>query len=257
MRKIKLLIEYEGTAYHGWQYQPNGLTIQEVLEDRLSRITQRKTTVIGSGRTDAGVHAEGQVAHFTTESNMTPRQFLKALNSLLPHDIVIKQVEEVDASFHARKSATRKIYRYTLLNRDYPSALFCRQAHYVAQPLDIVAMRRAARDFIGQHDFSAFQGAGCEAKSPVRVLYDLRIKKRKDWLQISFDGSGFLKHMVRNIVGTLIEVGHGRIPADAIPDILASRQRKNAGPTAPARGLCLVAVFYDDPPPKHGVPGKK
>lgn len=257
MRKIKLLLEYEGTQYHGWQYQPNGLTIQEVLEERLSRITQQKTTVIGSGRTDSGVHAEGQVAHFATESAMTPRQFLKALNSLLPHDIVVKRVEEVDAAFHARKSATRKIYRYTLLNRDYPSALFCRQAHYVAQPLDVTAMRRAAQDFIGQHDFSAFQGAGCEAASPVREIFDLRVKKRKDWLQISFDGSGFLKHMVRNIVGTLIEVGHGRMEADAIPDILASRDRKNAGPTAPARGLCLVEVFYEEPRPKRGIRSKK
>ena len=246
MRKIKLLLEYEGTQYHGWQYQPNGLTIQEVLEDRLSRITQQKTPVIGSGRTDSGVHAEGQVAHFTTGSSMTPRQFLKALNSLLPHDIVVKKVEEVDAAFHARKSATRKIYRYTVLNRDYPSALFCRQSHYVAQPLNIAAMRQAAQDFIGQHDFSAFQGAGCEAKSPVREIYDLRVKKRKDWLQISFDGSGFLKHMVRNIVGTLVEVGHGKIAPDAIPGILASRERRQAGPTAPARGLCLVEVFYDE-----------
>ncbi|CCQ91683.1 tRNA pseudouridine synthase A [Nitrospina gracilis 3/211] len=257
MRRIKLLLEYEGSQYHGWQYQPNGITIQEVLEKRLETITGKKTPVVGSGRTDSGVHAEGQVAHFNTASNMTPRQFLKALNSLLPHDIVVRAVEEVDSDFHARKSAKRKIYRYTLLNRDYPSALRCRQAHYVAQPLKVTAMRKAARHLVGKHNFKSFQGAGCEAKSAVREIHDLSIKKRGDWIEFSVDGSGFLKHMVRNLVGTLIEVGYGRIEPDDIKAILKARDRKKAGPTAPARGLCLVEVFYDKPKAKRCKVSKK
>lgn len=245
MRKLKLIIEYEGTQYHGWQFQPNGITIQEVLEDRLRKITKKKTNVIGAGRTDSGVHAEGQVAHFTTTSRMTAREFMKALNSLLPHDIVIKSVDEVDSDFHARKSATRKIYRYTILNREFPSALFCRQAHYEAFALDVSAMRQAAKHFIGKQDFAAMQGAGCEARSTVREIYDMRIKKRKEWYQIAVEGSGFLKHMVRNIVGTLLEVGHGRMEPSEVLDILESRDRRNAGPTAPSRGLCMVEVFYE------------
>ncbi|MGP0629560.1 tRNA pseudouridine(38-40) synthase TruA [Nitrospina sp. 32_T5] len=257
MRRIKLLLEYEGSQYHGWQFQPNGITIQEVLEKRLETITGRKTPVVGSGRTDSGVHAEGQVAHFNTISKMTPRQFLKALNSLLPHDIVVKAVEEVDSGFHARKSATRKIYRYTLLNRDYPSALRCKQAHYVAQPLKIVAMRNAARHLVGKHDFKSFQGAGCEAKSTVREVFDLTVRKRGDWIEFSVDGNGFLKHMVRNLVGTLIEVGYGRIEPDAILEILKARDRRQAGPTAPARGLCLVEVFYDKPKARRRTASKK
>ncbi|CAI2718207.1 tRNA pseudouridine(38-40) synthase TruA [Nitrospina watsonii] len=257
MRRLKLVLEYEGSQYHGWQFQPNGLSIQEVLEGRLETITGCKTTVIGSGRTDSGVHAEGQVAHFNTECPMTPRQFLKALNSMLPYDIVVKSVEEVDLSFHARMCATHKLYRYTLLNRDFPSALFYRQAHYVAQPLNVEAMRRAAQHLVGRHDFTSFRGSGCGARSALREIYDLRIKKYKDWLQISIEGNGFLKHMVRNIVGTLIEVGHGRLAADALPEIIASRNRGRAGPTAPARGLCLVKVFYADSPQNEDSPAEK
>jgi len=244
MRKLKILVEYEDTRYHGWQCQSNGLAIQEVLQKTLKKITQEKKSVVGSGRTDAGVHAEGQVAHFFTASRMNPREFLKAFNSLLPPDIVIKKVEEVDSKFHAQKLASRKIYRYTILNRDYPSALLCRQAHYIASPLKISAMRRAAKIFVGRHDFSAFQGAGSEVRTPVREIYSLTIQKKEDWIRIHVDGNGFLKYMVRNIIGTLIQVGQEKKTAEQIKAILRSRDRKNAGPTAPARGLCLVAVKY-------------
>ncbi len=244
MRKIKIILEYEGTQYCGWQYQPDRLSIQEVLEKCLEKITKVKTAVVGSGRTDSGVHAKGQVAHFLTESKMTEHQFQKALNSLLPHDIVVQQTKEVDMKFHSRKSATRKLYRYTILNRDYPSALNCRYSHYIASPLKISAMRQAAKEFLGKKDFASFQGAGCEAKSSVREIYKFTISKEENWIEINIIGSGFLKHMVRNLVGTLIEVGLGKCDAQSVRAILKARDRNKAGPTAPARGLCLVKVSY-------------
>lgn len=245
MRKFRILIEYEGTRYNGWQIQPNGLGIQEVLQSKLKKITKKKTNVIASGRTDAGVHAEGQVAHFRTTSQMTPREFLKALNSLLPADIVVKKVEEVSLDFHAQMSATRKRYRYVILNRDYPSALQCRQAHYMATPtLNVTAMRKAARCLVGKKDFKSFQGSGCIANSTVREIFKLTIAKKEDFIQITVDGSGFLKYMVRNIVGTLIEIGSGKMSPEDMKKILNSSNRRLAGPTAPSRGLCLVKVFY-------------
>jgi tRNA pseudouridine38-40 synthase len=251
MRKIKLLLEYEGTRYSGWQLQPNQVSIQGVLESKLEKITKKKTRVIGSGRTDSGVHAEGQVAHFMTASTMKPREFLKALNSLLPHDIVVKKVEEAKPDFHAQKSATRKTYRYTILNRDYPSALHCRMAHYIAIPiLNVTAMRKAARCLVGRHDFKSFQASGCSAKTTVREIYKLSVTKKDNFITITVDGSGFLKYMVRNIVGTLIEIGWGNWPAEHMQTILKSKNRKQAGPTAPSRGLCLVKVVYGKKSPR-------
>ena len=245
MRKLKILIEYEGTRYNGWQIQPNGLGIQEVLQNKLKKITKKKITVIASGRTDAGVHAEGQVAHFRTTSLMTPREFLKALNSLLPSDIVVKKVEDVSLDFHAQLFATRKIYRYTLLNRDYPTALQCRQAHYIATPtLNVTAMRKAAHVLVGRKDFKSFQGSGCSAKTTVREIFKLTVAKKESFIQITVDGNGFLKYMVRNIVGTLIEIGSGKLMPEQMKTILNSKNRRLAGPTAPSRGLCLVKVFY-------------
>lgn len=244
MRKLKILIEYEGTQYHGWQCQANGLAIQEVLQKTLKKITQEKKSVVASGRTDAGVHAEGQVAHFFTSSRMTPRELLKAFNSLLPPDIVVKKVEEVHSNFHAQKSATRKTYRYTILNRDFPSALGRRQAHYIASPLNVSAMRRAAKYLVGKHDFSAFQGAGGKVNSTVREINSLTIQKKNEWIYFNVVGNGFLKYMVRNIVGTLIQVGQEKITVKQTQVILQSRDRTQAGPTAPARGLCLVTVKY-------------
>lgn len=246
MRKIKLLLEYEGTRYSGWQFQPNQVSIQGVLESKLHKITKKKTRVIGSGRTDSGVHAEGQVAHFQTTSTMKLQEFLKALNSLLPADIVVKKVEEAKPDFHAQISATRKTYRYTILNRDYPSALQGRVAHYIATPtLDVTAMRKASRCLVGSHDFKSFQGSGCTAKTTMREIYRLSVVKKDDFIRITVDGSGFLKYMVRNIVGTLIEIGWGNWPPEQMKAILKSKNRRLAGPTAPSRGLCLVKVVYD------------
>jgi len=179
MRRIKLLLEYEGTRYSGWQFQTNQVSIQGILEDKLHKITKQKTRVIGSGRTDAGVHAEGQVAHFETSSSMKPREILKALNSLLPPDIVVKKVEEAKPDFHAQISATRKTYRYTILNRDYPSALQGRVAHYIAIPtLNVTAMRKAARCLVWKKDFKSFQGSGCTARTTIREIHRLSIVKK-------------------------------------------------------------------------------
>ncbi len=245
-RKFKLLIEYEGTRYHGWQVQPNGLTVQEVLQSCLNKITGEKVSVVGSGRTDAGVHAEGQVAHFRTVSSMTTHQFMMAFNSLLPHDIVIKNVAEVPDDFHAQRSAVRKIYRYTILNREYPSALQYDQCCFIQYPLDVEAMSQAKVYLEGKHDFSAFRASNCEARNPVREIYKIDISKKGDFITLDFDGNGFLKYMVRNIVGTLIMVGRNKMQVPDVKTILESRDRNNAGPTARPYGLCLVEVFYNE-----------
>lgn len=245
MRKIKLVIEYDGSKYHGWQFQMNGISIQEAIEKILLRVTKEKTNLVGSGRTDAGVHAEGQVAHFVTSSKMREDEFLRALNSLLPRDIVIKKVEVVSPDFDARRSARRKIYRYSILNQDHPSAFAYSRSMYVQSPLDVEAMKRAAPYLLGRHDFAAFQGANAEVKTTVRELYRIDIERNGNFIVLHFEGNGFLKYMVRIIVGTLIEVGKGAIQPDELKEILASRNRKRAGPTAQPQGLCMVQVLYD------------
>ena len=253
-RKIKLLIEYEGSAYHGWQFQSNGLTVQEVLEKCIQKTTKQKTTVHSASRTDAGVHAEGMVAHFTTSSNMTEGEFMRAFNSLLPHDIVIKEVLFVPMKFNARRLAEEKTYRYTILNRDYPSALLYRRCLFVPFPLNISAMRRAKNYLVGKHDFTSFRAANCSAKSPVKEIYKIDLLKKGDFIYLVFEGSGFLKHMVRNIVGTLVQVGRNKIKASNVKLILESKNRQKAGPTAEPQGLCLVKVKY----PIHSISsGKK
>jgi tRNA pseudouridine38-40 synthase len=245
MRKLKITIEYDGTRYQGWQSQPNVPTIQENFEQTLEKITKQSTRVYGAGRTDSGVHARGQVAHFFTESRMTLREFLKALNSCLPPDIVVTRVEEAEEGFHAQKSAVCKQYKYTIINRDFPSGLDYRFAHYVATPLNIDAMRTAAQYLVGQHDFTSFRGRNCGAKTSVRTIHHCLITKDEDYIRIEIKGNGFLKYMVRIIVGTLIDVGRGWTPANRVKDILESRNRDNAGKTAPARGLCMEWVAYN------------
>ncbi|MBT5377333.1 MAG: tRNA pseudouridine(38-40) synthase TruA [Nitrospinaceae bacterium] len=243
-KKYLLLVEFEGTAYHGWQMQTNALSIQEVVEKALSRITNTKTTILSSGRTDAGVHAEGMPAHFVTESKMTAGQIQLALNSLLPHDITIREVREVSIEFHARGSAKNKLYRYTILNRDYPSALNFRRSWFIPHELDFTAMQEAASYLVGEHDFTSFRAGNCNAKSPVRTMLRAELYRDGDYLQCEFEGKGFLKHMVRNFIGTLVYVGKGKYPASEIKTILSACDRKVAGPTAPPEGLCLIRVEY-------------
>ena len=243
-KKYLLIIEYEGTAYHGWQLQSNAVTVQGVLEKELSRIINTPTTVLSSGRTDAGVHAEGMPAHFVTKSKMSTRELQLALNSLLPHDISIREVREVPMSFNARGSAKSKLYRYTILNRGYPSALNFRRSWFIPHELDVPAMQRAAKYLLGNHDFTSFRAGNCNAKTPVRTLDRVEIIQQDGFLLCEFKAKGFLKHMVRNLVGTLVYVGKKKFSAEQVKTILEARDRKVAGPTAPAHGLCLIKVEY-------------
>jgi len=243
-KKYLLIIEYEGTAYHGWQLQSNAVTVQEVLEKKLSKIINTPTTVLSSGRTDAGVHAEGMPAHFVTKSKMSTRELQLALNSLLPHDISIREVREVPMSFNARGSAKSKLYRYTILNRGYPSALNFRRSWFIPHELDVPAMQRAAKYLLGNHDFTSFRAGNCNAKTPVRTLDRVEIIQQDGFLLCEFKAKGFLKHMVRNLVGTLVYVGKKKFSAEQVKTILEARDRKVAGPTAPAHGLCLIKVEY-------------
>jgi len=243
-RNLKLTLEYEGTAYHGWQVQPNGLTIQEVVETVLRRLTGDRPKVVASGRTDAGVHAEGQVAHFHTDSLLSCDALHKGLNALLPDDIVVRQVEEVPDLFHARFSAEGKTYRYVILNRPFPSVFERNRCRHITRPLDVGAMERAARFLIGRYDFSAFRASDCCARHPIREIRDLKIVRTGEWIRLFLSADAFLKHMVRNIVGTLIEVGRGKTAPEQVKEILEGRDRTKAGPTAPAMGLFLQSVAY-------------
>lgn len=244
MRTIKLLLEYDGTNYAGWQVQPEQDTIQGRLEAALERITGQKVRVVGSGRTDAGVHAIGQVAHFKTASSMTPEEFRKAFNAMLPLDIaVIEATEEVEG-FHARHSAKRKLYKYVVLQVETRSAFSHRYALDIGHALDVPAMGRAARHLLGTHDFSAFRSASCTAKTPVKTIYRLEVHERGDDVIFLIEADGFLRHMVRTIVGTLVEVGRGYLQPEDVKKILERRDRSLAGPTAPPHGLFLLEVTY-------------
>ncbi len=249
VRNVKLTIEYDGSAYHGWQIQPNGITIQEVLERTLARLTGQRPKVIGAGRTDAGVHAEGQVAHFKTESTLECAVVQRGLNALLPKDSVIVAAESVPLDFHARFSARGKTYRYVLLNRRHPSAFARHRCWHIPHPLDTGAMQAAAQVLVGRHDFSAFRASDCCAEHPLREIRNLEIKvadsQRADgWIHCVVSADAFLKHMVRNIVGTLVDVGRGRWSPDSVAEILQGRDRTRAGQTAPGKGLFLVSVSY-------------
>ena len=245
MRNIKLLIEYDGTNYLGWQVQAKGLTIQGVIEEKLTLLTGEKIGLIGSGRTDAGVHALGQVAGFKTKSRMETRTLRKALNSLLPSDIVIQEVDEVEEDFHARKNPKSKVYEYRILNREVRSPFHRVYAWHIPQRLNFKEMERASRMLIGEHDFSCFRSVGTPTKTAVRKIFRAEWKRnREGFFLFEIEGNGFLKQMVRAIVGTLVEVGKGRVSLEGFREILELKDRSKAGPTAPARGLFLKEVKY-------------
>jgi tRNA pseudouridine38-40 synthase len=245
MRTIKLTIEYDGTNYLGWQVQAKGPTVQGTIEARLKQLTGESISLAASGRTDAGVHALGQVAHFQTDSRMDAATFQKALNSLLPDDIAIKKAEEAAFPFHARRDCRSKVYMYYILNRPVRSVFQRGHSWHIAQPLDMGAMRKASRILVGEHDFSAFRSVGTPTRTAVRQVVRAEWKKHRDGLlSFEIEAGGFLKQMVRAIVGTLAEVGRGKITPGSFKQILDSKDRAKAGPTAPGRGLFLKEVNY-------------
>lgn len=252
VRNIKIIIEYDGTHFSGWQTQPHKRTVQGTIEKVLQKIIQQKITIIGASRTDAGVHALGQVAHFHTSHPVTCKRLFAALNGLLPPDISVKEVLEV-SDFHAQKNAKRKTYTYLIWNSRLKPALMRDRVWHVWSPLNLPEMKKAAKYLVGRHDFSAFRGANSNTKTSVREIYAITVGRgavlapqggRTPPLQIQMTGNGFLKYMVRNIVGTLIDVGKGRLTPEKFFEILKSRDRKKAGVAAPACGLYLERIDY-------------
>ena len=241
---IKLSVEYDGTNYLGWQMQPNGPTIQSVLEQAVSTFFGAPTRVTGSGRTDAGVHALGQVVNFFCDREPDLHRLRRGLNALTPDDISIKDVEIVPDSFDARRDGRSRTYEYRILNRPSPSPFYLNYAWHLHDPLDARRMRKAVRYLEGEHDFSCFRASGCDAPHPVRTVYRSSLDQAGDLLVFTIEATAFLRHMARNIVGTLVEVGHGQRPPRSFAELLEARDRTKAGPTAPPHGLFLMEVKY-------------
>jgi tRNA pseudouridine38-40 synthase len=246
MAVVRLTLSYDGSFYHGWQRQPQLPTIQQAIEEVLFRLTGTRIQVYGAGRTDAGVHALAQVAHFTSEAVFTPATWMRGLNALLPGDIAVREVEIAPSSFHARFSACGKIYTYFIHHGVQRSPFQRYHAWHCGYPLNFSNLRRAAKALEGEHDFTSFCAADDESARRVVQLRKLTIQKRGEQIQIQIEGSHFLKQMVRNLVGFLVEVGRGRRSADEIAGIFKARDRRKAGPTAPPQGLFLVAVQYPE-----------
>lgn len=256
MRRIKLTLQYDGTAYNGWQVQPNGITIQGLVQEAVFRLTGEGVLVAGSGRTDAGVHAIGQVAAFSSGSNLHVDIMKRGLNALLPPDIRVISLEEAAPDFHPRYDAKRKEYFYLISNADNLSVFMRGYVWHVKACLKAEEMQTAAKDLCGTHDFSSFRGTGCGSKQLVKTVYSLKIESVSEglalspaefteaFMKISISADGFLRHMVRNIVGTLVEVGRGKIAPVMAGKILNAKDRRLAGPTAPAKGLFLEKVIY-------------
>jgi tRNA pseudouridine38-40 synthase len=244
-RNIRLILAYDGSKYHGFQRQNNGITIQEVLEECIGKITGERINIIGSGRTDAGVHAKGQVVNFVTESRIPIKRFPYAINSVLPKDIAVMEAGEEALEFHARFDAKGKTYQYILHNDLLPDVFMRKYAWHVREKLEFAKLQDGAKYFIGKHDFAAFCAAGSSVKTTVRTIRELTVTPCGDKIVITVTADGFLYNMVRIIVGTLVEVGKGKIPVEELETILAQRNRKLAGPTAPPHGLYLMRVYYD------------
>jgi len=241
---IKLTVEYDGTNYHGWQMQANCDSIQAVLERAISTFLRTPTRVIGSGRTDAGVHALGQVVSFVTEKEMQPYRIRRALNALTPPDITIKEVGIVPEFFDPRRDARSRVYEYHILNRPTPSPFYLKRAWHLHNPLNVEAMRAAISCLLGEHDFTSFRAAGCDAAHPIRKVFRTTLEQRGDLLVFAIEATAFLRHMVRNLVGTLVEVGLGERAPESFQELLELRDRTRAGETAPACGLYLTEVRY-------------
>ena len=255
MRNFRLTIEYDGTNYNGWQVQSSSQrrkggrvkTVQGVLQNALFKIFSKKINVISSSRTDSGVHAKAHIANFRTTTELNPIQIKKALNSLLPRDILVKKVEEVNSDFNAQYDAFTKTYKYIICNQEHVSPFVRNYTYHFRQPLDLSLMRNEAKAILGRHDFRAFRsskGSGKRAANCRRAIKKLNLARKKNCIEIDIEANGFLYNMARNIAGTLVEIGRGKFPPGNMKRILKSKDRKTAGPTAPARGLCLIGVKY-------------
>lgn len=245
MKRVKLVVAYDGTNYHGWQVQDNGITIEEVLNRTISELVQEDIKVIGASRTDAGVHACGNVAVFDTESRIPGDKFSFALNQRLPDDIRIQESCEVDADFHPRYADTVKTYEYNILNRRFELPSKRLYAAFCYYPMDIERMNQAAAYLVGEHDFKSFCSAGAHVQTTVRTIYAVNVTKEDDMVHIRITGNGFLYNMVRIIAGTLMQVGTGLMEPEQVKEILEARDRSKAGPTAVAKGLTLVKIRYE------------
>ena len=244
-------LEYDGRAYSGWQFQPGLQTVQDVVQRALSRVADAPVACVCAGRTDAGVHASAQVVHFDTDAVRSERGWRLGTNSYLPSDVSIAWLREVPGHFHARYSALARDYRYLIHNRDSRSALAFGRATWERRPLDAERMHSAAQVLVGEHDFSAFRAIECQAKSPLRRVERLEVIRDSEWVTLAITANAFLHHMVRNVAGLLLSVGHGESPPERVAAVLASRDRKTNAATAPPDGLYLTAVRY---PAEFGLP---
>jgi tRNA pseudouridine38-40 synthase len=255
MPRIALGLEYDGTDFVGWQVQRAGRSIEAVLALAVRAVANEQAIVHGAGRTDAGVHAAQQVAHFDTSALRSERQWLLGINSNLPPDVAVRWVREVPSTFDARRSALRRRYRYSILQQSTRPALARSRVWWIREPLNAAAMTAASLHWLGERDFSAFRAAGCQAKSPLRRLMAVRVARAARWdgvlWQIDFTANAFLQHMVRNLVGALVEIGRGDLPPAAAHEMLASRDRTQAAVAAPPGGLTLLEVLY---PAHYGLP---
>lgn len=243
--RYKLIIEYDGTDFVGWQRQKSGLAVQEVLETALKTALRQEITLFGSGRTDAGVHALGQVAHFETDQELNLFKTRESLNALVrPHLISIHKVEKVSDDFHARFSAKERSYVYQILNTPYPPALLKNKAWWVHSPLNVNQMQKAANLLIGKHDFSTFRASECQAKSPIKTINDIQFEKEGDLIKMHIKAKSFLHHQVRNIIGTLVLVGQKKWSIQDFQTAFEGKDRRLGGPTAPPEGLYFVSVQY-------------
>ena len=246
--KYKLTIAYDGTDYSGWQVQPNALTIQELLENAVKILLRQDVRVHGAGRTDAGVHARAQVAHFTCDQNLDIFSFMGSLNGILPNDVRVLDIEEVSDDFHARFGAKGKIYHYYLSLNRFQDPFRRRYSHHVRHKLDLEVLREAASQFVGTHDFRSFANeayAGSAAKNPIRTLNRLDVvEEGNGFIRLEFEGESFLYKMVRNITGTLLDVASGKRSVSEISEIMEAKDRRRAGRAAPALGLFMVSIHY-------------
>lgn len=244
MKRVMLTVAYDGTNYHGWQLQPNVITVESVLNETLSGLLKENIKVIGASRTDTGVHALGNIAVFDTESRIPGEKFAYALNQRLPEDIKIQKSQEVAQDFHPRHCDSRKTYEYRILNCEFPQPVHRLYSYFTYVSLDVERMQRAASYLVGEHDFKSFCSVNTVAETTVRTIYDLQVIKENEFIRIRVTGSGFLYNMVRIIAGTLMEVGRGNMEPDDIPRIIDALDRTKAGPTAPACGLTMIQYEF-------------